>query len=125
MIDMQQAALLARELGPPPLAVNSKNRGTARRWCRAVGIASRVVENLTTAQLASAYNDTQALAELILKDPPARPLPPPADRIVIDRAHLEQLIESAVSDALAARGEPLTELRVLQLIGEALGVKTH
>lgn len=111
----QQIALEAL-IGPRPARVNSENRNTVRKWCRAVGIPSLIVEKLTTSELSSAYNDTQALADLISKTPPVRVRPAPTT-LSIDSTMLGELVANAVADALANQTR-LTEDRVRELIRE-------
>ena len=126
MTDTPQVIALSALIGPAPVIVTSLNRGLVRKWCRAVGVASLVVEKLTTKELASAYNDTQALADLIMRTPPPRPKP--AASMPLDVDQLRDLIRLTVSDVLAelrtVEGEPLTEKRVRELVGEYISNRT-
>jgi hypothetical protein len=127
MTNTPQVIALQALIGPAPIKVHSGNRGEVRKWCRAVGVASLVVEKLTTAELASAYNDTQALADLIMQTPPPRVRP--AATLPLDHEQLAAMIRLAVSDVLAelraVQGEPVTETRVRELIAESVGRKVR
>ncbi|WP_223518283.1 hypothetical protein [Pseudomonas sp. BF-R-21] len=127
MTDKPQVIAMAALIGPPPITVNSVNRGNVRKWCRAKGVASRVVENLVTESLASAYNDPSFLAYLLTMTPP--PKPRPAPMLPLDMEQLTDLIRLTVSDILAelreAHGDPVTEERVRELAREVLKGKVR
>lgn len=122
-----QVIALQALIGRAPIKVNSANRGNVRKWCRAVGVASLVVEKLTTAELANAYNDVQALADLIMQTPPPRARP--AATLPLDHEQLAAMIRLAVADVLAelrdVQGAPLTETRVRELIAESVSSKVR
>lgn len=122
-----QVIALEALIGASPIRVTTVNRGNVRKWCRAVGIASAVVEKLTTAELADAYNTTEGLATLLTRTPP--PKARPSAGLGIDMDKLNDMIRLAVSDVLAelraVQGEPMTENRVRELILEAVKGKVR
>lgn len=127
MTDTPQVIALNALLGPAPIAVNSVNRGNVRKWCRAKGVASRVVENLVTESLASAYNDPSFLAYLLTMTPVPKPKPGPM--LPLDMEQLTALVRLTVSDILAelreAHGSPVTEERVRELAREVMKGKVR
>lgn len=110
-------ALMA-ELGLGPIAVNTANRNKVRKYLRLEGVASSVVEKMTTADLARAYNETDYLAQL-LTDSPATPRTPRAATPSVDAETMSKAIAKAVAGALAAMPQPSAELdeeRIIELI---------
>ena len=127
MTDKPQVIALAALIGPPPIRVHSGNRGEVRKWCRAKGVASLVVEKLTTAELAEAYNNAGSLYTLQIIAPPPKPKPAPTG--ALDLEQLQAMVKLAVSDVLAelreVQGEPVTETRVRELIAESMKGKVR
>lgn len=118
MDNMSQLVALADELGPRPITVNTGNRNTVRKWLRLGGVASGVVEKMTTAGLASAYNDPELFKDL-LSQAPAAPRAPRAAAPAPDSQALAQAIASAVAGAMASMPQPsadLDEERIIELI---------
>jgi len=120
MSNENEILALMNEFGAGPLVVNTSNRNKVRKWLRLSGVASGVVEKLTTAELAKAYNDQIFFAELC-EQAPATPRAPRAASAApaMDSAALAQAIASAVSGAMAAMPQPsadLDEERIIELI---------
>lgn len=109
---------LADVLGPRPIRVNTGNRNAVRKWLRLGGIASGVVEKLTTAELACAFNDTEFFTNLQAQAP-ATPRAPRAASPSVDSDALAKSIAAAVAGAMASLPAPSAELdeeRIIELI---------
>jgi MoxR-like ATPase len=109
---------LADVLGPRPIRVNTGNRNAVRKWLRLGGISSGVVEKLTTAELACAFNDTEFFTNLQAQAP-ATPRAPRAASPSVDSDALAKSIAAAVAGAMASMPAPSAELdeeRIIELI---------
>jgi MoxR-like ATPase len=114
----EQLIQLADELGPRPITVNTGNRNKVRKWLRLGGVASSVVEKLTTSELGFAYNDTEFFKDL-QQQAPAAPRAPRAASPSVDSDALAKSIAAAVAGAMASMPQPsadLDEERIIELI---------
>jgi MoxR-like ATPase len=118
MTNDEQIIELMAELGGCPLVVNTGNRNKVRKWLRLSGVASGVVEKLTTAELAKAYNENAYYMEL-QATAPAAPRAPRAASPSVDSDALAKSIAAAVAGAMASMPAPSAELdeeRIIELI---------
>ena len=114
----EQLIALMDELGPRPVTVNTGNRNKVRKWLRLSGVASAVVEKLTTSELGFAYNDTEFFKDL-QSQAPAAPRAPRAASPSVDPDAMAKAIAQAVAGAMAAMPAPaqdLDEERIIELI---------
>jgi MoxR-like ATPase len=114
----EQLIQLADELGPRPITVNTGNRNKVRKWLRLGGVASSVVEKLTTSELGFAYNDTAFFSDL-QQQAPAAARAPRAAAPAMDSEALGKAIAAAVAGAMASVPQPSAELdeeRIIELI---------
>lgn len=105
---------LARQIGQAPVTVSTSNRNAVRKFLRTAGVASALVEKMTTRELGEAYNVPSKLAALV--EDSANVAPPRPRREA--GPEMAEVIAKAITVALSTLPSSLDESRVIELIQE-------